>query len=249
MEILTKSKPIIGITSSVVNHGEIPSAHLHEKYIASVTNAGGIPVVLPIGRDEEMVNTWVTMCDGFILSGGEDVDPNSYNANPEPELRKTRSDRDETELLLVKSAIDQQKPIFAICRGIAMLNAALGGTIIQDIETTIENPIKHYQTAARPDATHEISINEGSRLHNLIGSYKARVNSMHHQAVGDLAPDLVSVAVAPDGVIEAVEGKCSDSVVLGVQWHPEEMASEDESMHRLFVNLVEECQVSSVQLT
>ena len=246
---MTNNKPVIGITSSVVNHGEIPSVHLHEKYITSVTNADGIPVVLPIGSDEEMVNTWVTMCDGFILSGGEDVDPNSYDADPEPELRKTKGDRDETEIALVKAAIHQQKPIFAICRGIAMLNAALGGTIIQDIESNNDDAIKHYQTAARPDATHEISINEGSRLHKLIGSSKGRVNSMHHQAVGDLATNLISVAVAPDGVIEAVEGKDINSMVLGVQWHPEEMASEDEGMHNLFVNLVEESLAARVQLT
>lgn len=190
-------------------------------------------MVIPISSDDEIVNAWVSICDGFILSGGEDVDPKSYEADPAPELRKTKSDRDETEIALVKGAIQHQKPIFAIFIGIGMLNVALGGTIIQDIEANIDKAIKHYQTSARTDATHDITITENSRFHKQIGSLKARVNSMHHQAVGDLAPNLVSVAEAPDGVIEAVVGKDIDTLVLGVQWHPEEMASEDEVMQRL----------------
>lgn len=235
------NKPVIGITSSVVDHNGIPSVHVHDKYIRSVIEAGGIPLVIPIGP-EDMSGVWVSKCDGIILSGGEDVDPYSYGADPEPGLRKTIRQRDTTELSLIENACREKKPILAICRGIAMLNAALGGTVIQDIETELKEPIKHYQTAARPNATHDISISEDSLLYEIVGSAKTQVNSMHHQALGKIAPSLKSVAHAPDGVVEAVEGiDRQQPMMLGVQWHPEEMAMENKIMLKIFKKFVNEC--------
>ncbi|WP_017729421.1 gamma-glutamyl-gamma-aminobutyrate hydrolase family protein [Halalkalibacterium ligniniphilum] len=238
---MSKNKPVIGISSSVVDHNGIPSVHLHEKYILSVQEAGGIPFVIPLGP-KEMTEIWVSMCDGLILSGGEDVDPFSYGSNPEPGLRKTKRQRDTTENHLIEAAYKEEKPIFAICRGIAMLNTALGGTVIQDIETAIEEPIKHYQKAARPTPTHDVTVSENSMLYDLVGSSNIQVNSMHHQAIGKIAPALQAVAHAPDGVVEAVEGKESQKpMIIGVQWHPEEMALENETMLRIFERFVREC--------
>ncbi len=237
---MMRNKPVIGITSSVVDHNGIPSVHLHEKYILSVIEAGGIPLVIPLGT-KEMTSVWISKCDGIILSGGEDVDPYSYGSDPAPGLRKTIRQRDTTEISMIKEACKVKKPIFAICRGIAMLNAALGGTVVQDIETDIKEPIKHYQTAARPNATHDITISADSQLYEIVGSSKTQVNSMHHQAIGEIAPTLKSVAYAPDGVVEALEGKVKKPMILGVQWHPEEMALENKIMLRLFENFIKEC--------
>lgn len=230
------TKPVIGITSSIVNHNHIPSVNLHERFIHSVIEAGGVPIVIPIGTDE-MTEVWTSICDGIILSSGEDVDPNSYNANPVPKLQKTNGKRDKTEIALVKNAQKRKIPILAICRGITMLNVALGGTVIQDIETNNPHAINHYQQAERPEPTHEIQIDDDSRLYKIVNNSKMRVNSMHHQAIDKLAPVLKKVAIAPDGVIEAVEG----ALILGVQWHPEEMASEDPSMAYLFKDFISQC--------
>lgn len=126
-----------------------------------------------------------------------------------------------------------------------MLNVALGGTVIQDIEANNPNAINHYQQAARPEPTHDVQIDDTSMLYQIIRRSNIRVNSMHHQAIYQVAPDLKKVAVAPDGVIEAVE--CVDKtspMMMGVQWHPEEMASEDPTMQRLFDTFIAECKKS-----
>lgn len=238
---MRKSRPVIGISSSVTIHNGLPSVHLHQKYVSAVIDAGGLPIIIPIG-DKEMEEEWASLCDGILLSGGEDVDPQSYDHEPDPELGKVNENRDKTEMGLIEYACKEKKPILAICRGIAVLNAALGGDIIQDIEKNDEDAIKHYQEAARPQATHEIEVEEGSRLYKIMeNNSKVRVNSMHHQAIGEVASNLKVVARASDGVIEGVEGKEQDPLLLGAQWHPEEMASENQLMANLFEELVKEC--------
>ncbi len=235
-----EKKAIIGISSSVENHNNIPSVHVHEKYVQAVINGGGVPVVIPIGPTE-MAKAWVSMCDGLILSSGEDIDPASFNANPIPQIQKTNQKRDKIEIELIHNALKLQKPILAICRGITMLNAALGGTVIQDICTTVSKPINHYQQAERPEATHDIIIDTTSRLYQIFQKQKIHVNSMHHQAIDMIAPDIKVVATAPDGVIEAVEGINDTPILWGTQWHPEEMAVEDPSMNELFKQFIAEC--------
>ncbi|SFA83874.1 putative glutamine amidotransferase [Lentibacillus halodurans] len=234
-------KPVIGITSSVVNHNNIKSVNLHERFISSVIQAGGIPIVIPNGTND-MPEVWTSICDGLILSSGEDIDPNSFQENPDPKLQKINVNRDEIEMALVHHALKQKKPIFAICRGITLLNVALGGTVIQDIETKAPHAIKHYQLAGRSEATHDIQIEYGSRLYELVNRSEIRVNSMHHQAIDMLASGLKVTAVTPDGMIEAVEAiDESSSLFMGVQWHPEEMASDDPTMQKLFKAFVNEC--------
>ncbi|WP_059103094.1 gamma-glutamyl-gamma-aminobutyrate hydrolase family protein [Shouchella shacheensis] len=235
-----KTKPIIGISSSVETHNNIPSVLVHEAYIQSVIEAGGVPVVLPLGS-VEMAKEWMSLCDGLLLSGGEDIDPHSFQADPSPQLKTTNGKRDKLEIELTRIAQKQQTPILGLCRGITLLNVALGGTVIQDIPTKNPKAINHYQQAARPEATHGIHIDSNSRLYQVLGRSSTRVNSMHHQAIDELAPTLKAVATAPDGVIEAVEGTEESPLLWGVQWHPDEMAGEDPSMARLFKEFVIEC--------
>ncbi|WP_078428052.1 gamma-glutamyl-gamma-aminobutyrate hydrolase family protein [Alkalihalobacterium alkalinitrilicum] len=242
--MLSPSKPVIGITSTIENHNNIRSVHVHEKYIQSVLHAGGVPIVLPIGP-KEIVGEWVSSCDGFILSSGEDVDPYHFGSDPHPTLQKTFTKRDKMEIELVKQAYSRQKPILAICRGISILNVALGGTLFQDIEVNNNQAIKHFQQAERSEATHHIEIFEDSWLYRVIRSLNIRVNSMHHQAIDKLAPNFKTVARAPDGVIEAIEG-IGVSFMVGIQWHPEEMASEDPSMVQLFKAFITECSSDTV---
>lgn len=235
------NNPVIGISSTIKKHNNTPSVDVNEKYIQAITQAGGVPIVLPIGT-EEMAEQWVSLCDGILLTGGEDVGPYLYHAHPSPQIQKTNEKRDKIESKLIIQAQNQKKPILAICRGLSILNVALGGTLIQDINTYTPNAINHNQQAARSDATHEVEIDESSYLYNILKRSKIRVNSMHHQAIDVLSPALKKVAItAPDGMIEAVEGIDENPLVLGIQWHPEELASKDPSMVALFQAFIGEC--------
>lgn len=234
------TKPVIGITSTIENHNNTPSVHLSEHYIKAIISSGGVPVIIPVGV-ENLADVWCSFCDGIILSSGEDVDPLSYHAQPSPQMQKTFAKRDKMEIAIVKHAIEAKKPILAICRGITMLNAVLGGTVIQHIETHNPNAIKHYQLARRSEATHKVQIAEGSRLYQILKNTKVRVNSMHHQAIEKLGKGLKTVAVAPDSTIEAVEWIDETQFILGVQWHPEEMISENLDMKSIFQEFVTEC--------
>ncbi|WP_227937573.1 gamma-glutamyl-gamma-aminobutyrate hydrolase family protein [Alkalihalobacillus deserti] len=233
-------KPVIGMTSSIVNHNNIPSVNLHQRFVLSVKKAGGIPLIIPSGTDE-MAEEWASICDGIILTSGEDVDPHSFNKNPDPKLKQTHEKRDKLEIALVKQAKQKKKPILGICRGNTMLNVALGGTLVQDIPSHNPNAVNHNQKAARPEPTHSIQINENSWLYKLLHKSTIRVNSMHHQAIDKLGSNLKEIAVAPDGTVEAVEGIPESPVMWGVQWHPEEMASEDPTMQLLFEAFINEC--------
>ncbi|MRH41451.1 gamma-glutamyl-gamma-aminobutyrate hydrolase family protein [Aquibacillus halophilus] len=235
-------KPIIGITSSIVTHNNIPSYNLHEKHIRAVVRAGGVPIIIPTGT-QELTEVWVNACKGIILSSGEDVDPSSYGSNPSPKIQKTNKNRDLTEIGLVQNAQKQNKPVMGLCRGATMLNVALGGTVIQDIVTNNPNAINHNQKADRSEPTHDVQIDATSRLYQIFRTSNIRVNSMHHQAIGRISSDLRKVAVAPDGSIEAVESIDKTSpLLIGVQWHPEEMASVDPIMQRLFDVFIKECE-------
>jgi putative glutamine amidotransferase len=235
-----RARPIIGISSTIEKHNNIPSVHVHEKFVQSIIRAGGVPVVIPVGT-EVLAEQWVSLCDGLVLSSGEDVDPSSFRANPLPQIQKTNVKRDKIEIALIHQAQQQRKPLLAICRGITMLNAAMGGTVIQDIESHIPDALNHFQQGERPDPTHDIEIDFSSRLYQIIQQVKIRVNSIHHQAIDQLAPSLKAVAWAPDGVIEAVEGIDLTTLIWGIQWHPEEMAIEDPAMVHLFKEFVKEC--------
>ncbi|MCL7748735.1 gamma-glutamyl-gamma-aminobutyrate hydrolase family protein [Halalkalibacter alkaliphilus] len=241
---MRNSKPIIGITSTVVNHNQIRSINLHEKFIRAVIDGGGVPIVIPIGT-VELAEEWVSVCDGIILSNGEDIDPHSYGAAPDPKIQKTYGRRDQLEIEIVRQALKHNRPILGICRGITMLNVALGGTVIQDIEKFNPTAMNHYQQAERSEPTHEVSISESSRLYKMINTKNIRVNSMHHQSIDQLSTDLTQVAMSADGVIEAVEGVRKHPLLLGIQWHPEEMATEDVRMQQIFTDFIAECRVAN----
>jgi putative glutamine amidotransferase len=210
------------------------------KYIYAVKKAGGIPLVIPTGT-EQLAEDWITICDGIILSSGEDIDPFSYHQEPSPKMQQTNAKRDVLEMALVQLAIKNHKPILGICRGITMLNVALGGTLYQDIETNIPGALNHYQKAERPEPTHSINVNKNSWLYKVLNSSCLRVNSFHHQAINQLASSLKKVAESPDGVIEAVESNKDNQIMIGIQWHPEEMASENKWMQHLFDEFINEC--------
>lgn len=238
---MENKKPIIGITCSTKEISGQETAYLHYSYATSVMNAGGVPVILPMG-DKETAQEWAALCDGLLLSGGEDIDPQQIGAEPHPNLGKIIPERDKTEMDLIHYAQELNIPIFAICRGIQVLNGALGGTLYQDVKDELEEVIKHSQDGARSAATHSITVEKDTLLAKILGTHEIAINSFHHMAVKEAAPGLKVTARSSDGVVEAMESTDLDKHwILAVQWHPEDMTEVSEEMHQLFVHFVETC--------
>ena len=239
-------RPVIGITGNYANG----TCTLAEGYYQSVLKAGGIPFIIPPFEETDRLGNLLDCLDGIIFSGGGDLNPLLFGEEPIKELHSITPERDVQELLLARLAYDRQIPILGICRGIQMLNAALGGTLYQDIHTQMEGTrIKHSQDQDRRYPSHTVKIAEGSILARLFGhsalstpssnGLRIAVNSFHHQACKDPAPCLKVTAVSPDGVIEAVESNEFKSI-LAVQWHPEYILKNYHEMLPIFEWLINE---------
>ena len=222
-------KPMVGITA---NFGEYGS-QLAEAYYESVRIAGGVPVIVPASEQIDDLDDVLLRLDALIFSGGGDIDPRLLGEKPEPGLGDTCPKRDMQELVLMRRALDKQMPVLGICRGVQMMAAALGGKLIQDLESRVKSQesnvqcsmlnaqcIKHSQKEERHIATHSINIVPDSLLHTIFGCERLEVNSFHHQAVAEPGNGMRIAALSPDGVIEAIESTEYKSVI-GVQWHPE----------------------------
>ena len=229
-------RPVIGITGNY----DKETCTLAEGYYQSVLRAGGIPCVIPPHDDFGCLGDLLDGLDGIIFSGGGDPNPLLFGEEPIKELHGITPERDVQELLLVRMAYDRQIPMLGICKGIQMINAALGGTLYQDIYVQMDGiRIKHSQEQDRRYSSHTVSIMPETILGRLFGE-KLAVNSFHHQACRDVAPCLKVSAVSPDGVIEAVESNEYKSI-LGVQWHPETyVLRNSEEMMPVFEWLVQE---------
>lgn len=212
------TRPLIGITGNF-DEGRL---QLLPGYFRSIEAAGGVPVVIPPQAEpDSSLLDLLNRIDGLLLSGGADLNPLFVGEDPVPALHGINPVRDSFELVLIRLAYNRQMPMFGICRGIQMLAAALGGTILQDLKTALPLAplIKHSQDAPRPLPTHFVKAVPGSIVEKLLGPRFA-VNSFHHQAVGEPGPALRVTARSADGVVEAVEG-VGFNKIIGVQWHPE----------------------------
>lgn len=229
-------RPFIAITATTRSEtpSEPPRVRLNGAYVDAVVRAGGTPCVAPV-MDPAHAAEVLGPAGALLLTGGEDVAPDLFGQSARPGLGRVTRDRDEWEIALVHAARARGLPVLAVCRGIQVLNVALGGTLIQDIPRECPGAMAHQQQEGRSARTHAIACTPGSRLAALLGD-GASVNSMHHQAIAVAAPGLRVTATAPDGVIEAVEWTGSDWWALGVQWHPEELDGRDAG---LFVAVVE----------
>ena len=208
-----------------------------DDHIRCILDAGGLPVMLPVAAGAENAPHYVDMLDGLLIPGGEDVTPFLYGQEPVPQVKLIRRDKDDFEMALIRAAVAQHKPVFGICRGQQLINVTLGGTLVQDVPTQ-GGSISHHQDGAIPDELlHSVEIEKDSHLYKLFGKTRLEVNTYHHQAVKEAAPDLRVVATAPDGIVEAIESK--DGYVFGVQWHPECLCKKYPEFLALFRRLVE----------
>lgn len=232
------SRKLIGITcETTLKSGlESPRQAVPRPYAWAIERAGGVPVLLPATNVLENAERYLSVLDGLLLSGGVDVDPALYGEEPHPELGRVDPDRDAIEIPLTRLALAQDMPIFAICRGIQVLNVAMGGSLYQDLPSQKPSRLQHQQRhdgVARDIATHNVRIESGTRLAEIVGDACMATNSFHHQALKDVAKGLTVTAYAEDGIIEAVES-AAYRYLLGVQFHPEETAFTDEKSMRLF---------------
>jgi putative glutamine amidotransferase len=232
------TSPLIGITAS---RREVPNSTYAiigapESYVQAVRNNGGIPLVIPTGLTEDDLAAIFAKVDGLVFPGGGDIEPSIFTKETHEKVYGISPERDHLELTLVRWAGEREKPFLGICRGVQVMNVAFGGSLILDIPSHQEGALTHRNDDWKLLA-HEVKVNEETRLAEILGSPIVRVNSLHHQSVKEVAPSLIATAIAPDGVIEALEMP-THRFGVGVQWHPE--ALQDQApMRNLFKALVE----------
>ena len=225
------NKPIIGVTP--LWDEEKNSYWMLPGYLEGLEEAGAIPVILPLAVDGADIAQLVSLCDGFLFTGGQDVSPELYGEVMKPTCGEMCPARDTLERELLRQALERDKPILGICRGIQFLNVALGGTLYQDLPTEHPSEISHSMKPPYDRAVHTVRILPGTPLATLLGKTELGVNSYHHQAIKELAPGLVEMARSTDDLIEAVylPGK---TFVWAVQWHPELSFRTDEDSRKIF---------------
>lgn len=240
-------KPLIGVTTAVRSVGPsgITVCTAYTAIIESVERAGALPVMIPSDVSDETLRGIYARLDGVLLPGGGDIDPKYFNETPHPKNDQPDAQRDNAEVKLVQWAMQDDLPLFGICRGHQVINVAMGGTLIQDIPSELESDDLQEHTlpvgSPRSYRGHDITLtNDSSRLAAIVGAINLPVNSIHHQAVKEVAPGFVVTAHSPDGIVEAIEmpGK---RFALSVQWHPEDLAADDGSMQALFDAFVAAC--------
>ena len=230
-------KPLIAVVSHTeINRFGIPANNISITYTEAVEKAGGLAWILPFTKDRDNIFSAVEKADGFLFTGGNDVDPGFYGETGISALGPSDPDVDRFQMAVLEAIMACKKPVLAICRGIQIINVALGGSLFQDIPSQFSAPtLKHMQDVLTFDTDHPVSIAPGTRLFDLFGP-EIRVNSRHHQAVKTPGQDLIITARAPDGVIEAAQHKTLPMDL--VQWHPELMLRKNSDMLPLFESLI-----------
>lgn len=203
--------------------------------IEAIIKSGGLPVILP-SVSPDLAPNYLDLFDGIIFAGGSDIDPTFFDEEPHQKLGPTYLKRDQFEMSLAKAAFANAKPMMGICRGMQVINVALGGTLYQDLSENSHKTLKHSQDAPGNFPSHHVNTDSTSRISKLVGA-RPYVNSRHHQALNQIAPPLRVTAKADDQVVEAVETRDSDQV-LAVQWHPENMFKHYEYSRALFSDLI-----------
>ena len=246
---MTSTRPIIGITTTNLKAlPGIPEAVpdswvMSQRFIFAPTMAGGVPWMIPLLEHEDDLRPIYERLDGILIPGGADVDPSVYGEERHECCEVSDPPRDRVELQLIRWALEDGKPVLGICRGIQLINLAAGGTLYQDLAAQLEGCVKHDyfpgQGFERDALTHDVVIEEGSRIADVFGAGRLRVNSMHHQAIRTLGEGIVVTArSADDGVIEGIEVP-DHPFMVGVQWHPEALSVTDAVTRVLFDRFVE----------
>jgi putative glutamine amidotransferase len=236
------SKPLIGVTAYDYVKPE-NGWHYDISYCknaAAIERAGGLPVLIPASLQQETLRAIYERLDAVLLPGGGDVNPSQYKSEVNAELYSVSDARDAMELSMAKWALADDLPVLGICRGIQLLNVAMGGSLVQDIPSKLHSDLRHDLEGDEPRNTflHEVQLKADSRLATILGDTQFKVNSIHHQALREVAPNAKVVGTAPDGIVEAIEVP-DKHFIMAVQWHPEDLLDDDERMEKLFKAFVD----------
>jgi len=234
------TKPLIGITTyRTTNESNNPILALGENYVQALSQAGALPILIPLGLPDDQLEEILARLDGILFSGGGDIDPAIFEMEAVPQVKGVDPNRDQVEIRLVKTAFSEGLPFLGICRGLQVINVALGGTLYTHIADQHPQALKHdyYPDWPRDYRPHTVRIESKSRLAAILGTTNPKVNSLHHQGVRDLGSGLQAIAWASDHLIEAVE-LADHPFGLAVQWHPEWLTAH-EPMRSLFWAFVE----------
>ncbi|EDS72173.1 gamma-glutamyl-gamma-aminobutyrate hydrolase family protein [Anaerofustis stercorihominis] len=229
-------KPIIGIVPLYDEYKD--SYWMLPGYMTCLEESGAVPIMLPLTINDKTIDELVDMCDGFLFSGGHDVNPELYNEKKKPECQNICIKRDEMEKILFNKVITMNKPILGICRGLQLINVLLGGSLYQDLESELK--INHKQKPPYDESFHKVDIIQDTPLYNILNKDKIDVNSCHHQAVKELSSKLKVMAVSEDKVIEGayMEDK---KFVLAVQWHPECNYKKEDTSVKIIKEFINNC--------
>jgi putative glutamine amidotransferase len=218
------SRPLIGMSARTrmvrSNQKERLNEAVPRGYVEGVEGASGLAVVLPNSGDTANAVSYLERIDGLLLTGGEDVHPRLFGEPPHPLLDVVDERRDRFEIALLRAARERLMPVFGVCRGIQVMNVALGGDLYQDLPSQAVSEVGHAQKTLEEGPWHEVEVRRGTRLAAILGETRTAVNSYHHQACRRVAEGLSVTATAPDGVVEAFEDP-NHPFFLAVQWHPE----------------------------
>lgn len=228
-------KPIVGVMPLWDEEKE--SLWMLPGYLDGIVEAGALPIIFPFASDETKLRQLMSMCDGFLFTGGQDVSPSLYREEPLDGLVHCCDKRDAMETTALKIALEADKPVLGICRGIQLINVCLGGTLYQDIPSQYPSGTNHHGTMPYDRPVHEVAVLRNTPLYELLRKKTIGVNSYHHQAIKNLAPPLKAMATSEDGIIEAVymPGK---RYLWAVQWHPEFSYKVDEPSRKIFRSFV-----------
>jgi putative glutamine amidotransferase len=229
-------KPMIGVTP--LWDAEHQSVWMLPDYLDGIKAAGGLPVVLPLEMSEEDANQVVETCDGFLFTGGQDVSPELYGMKDATGTIVASPERDKMETLLLSKALQADKAVLGICRGLQFINVFLGGTLWQDLPSQHPSEIVHRQGKPYGVPSHQVKLS--GDIKSLLGKDILEVNTLHHQAVKDLGKGLTAMAIAPDGIIEAAQ-MSGKRFAWAVQWHPEYLFRTDLDSLAIFSCFVEHC--------
>lgn len=230
-------RAIIGILSTVDD--ELNSV-LKVTYARAIEKSGGLPLLLPYVAKEESLRCFTEICDGFLFTGGVDIEPQRYGESTSAECGEIQLWRDELDFRAFDAALSSGKPILAVCRGAQLVNVALGGTLYQDIDSLIPSQITHSQAEPLFSPSHSVTVCPETPLYRITGAKRIAANSFHHQAIKTLGKGLRIMAAADDGIIEAIYLN-SPQYLCAYQWHPERLFGSDEMNRRIFEDFITAC--------
>lgn len=229
-------KPVVGVIPLVDSKKE--SLWMLPGYLEGIISEGGVPFMLPLSSEESVIEKAFEICDGFLFTGGQDVNPSLYGETKKKSCGEICDKRDEMEKIIFRRCLLEDRPLLGICRGIQFINAMLGGTLYQDLPTEHPSELEHHQKPPYDIPVHEVKLLADTPLQLLLETETLAVNSYHHQAIKELGEGLLSMAVTPDSLVEAVYMP-DKRFVWGIQWHPEFSCQTDQNSRKIFRKFIE----------